>query len=222
MNILIVYWHPEPQSFNAALFELAQSQLEADGHKVRTSDLYKMDFNPVSGRHNFRSVANSDFFKQQAEEVYATEQNTFADDIEGEIRKVEWADLVIFQFPLWWFSMPAVMKGWVDRVFVMGRSYGGGRYYETGFFQGKKAMLCITTGGPESIYTADGMHGEMDSVLKPMLRGILAFTGFDVLAPQITYSPAHLSDQERAEVLQRFKSRLIGVAEEPCIQVEKF
>lgn len=54
---------------------------------------------------------------------------------------------MIWQFPLWWFSVPGILKGWVDKVFAMGRTYGGGRIYEKGVFQGKKAMLSLTTGG---------------------------------------------------------------------------
>ena len=61
MNIFIVDAHPEPQSFNGALFRAATEQLTADGHAVRTSDLYEMKFNPVSGRHNFTTVQNPTF-----------------------------------------------------------------------------------------------------------------------------------------------------------------
>ena len=74
MKVLVVYWHPEPKSFNGAMFNQAVSALEAAGHEVKTSDLHAMNFNPVSGRHNFDTVSNPDFFKQQLEEMHANEQ----------------------------------------------------------------------------------------------------------------------------------------------------
>ena len=79
-----------------------------------------MNFDPVSGRRNFKTVQNPEYFKQQIEETYATENAGFSDDVENELKKIEWCDLMIWQFPLWWFGVPAVMKGWVDRVFAMG------------------------------------------------------------------------------------------------------
>ena len=69
MRILLVYWHPEPKSFNGAMFRTACETLAQAGHDVRTSDLHEMHFNPVSGRKNFTSVKDKDFFKQQIEEI---------------------------------------------------------------------------------------------------------------------------------------------------------
>src|SRR5882757_2931766 len=137
MNVLIVYAHPEPKSFNGAMFRAAVKTLSETGHQVQHSDLYSMEFKPVSNRSNFKSSRNEAFFKQQLEEVHATEVNGFAPDIQTEQEKVEWCDLMIWQFPLWWFSVPGVLKGWVDRVFAMGRMYGQGRLYEQGIFRGK-------------------------------------------------------------------------------------
>src|SRR5262249_35173014 len=149
MKVFIVYWHPEPQSFNAAMFHTACETLAAAGNEVRISDLHEMRFDPVSGRKNFTTVKEPNYFKQQSEEMRATEMNGFSEKIESEIAKIEWCDLMIWQFPLWWFGLPAVLKGWVDRVFAMGRTYGGGRYYQSGFFRAKRALLSLTTGGSE-------------------------------------------------------------------------
>jgi NAD(P)H dehydrogenase (quinone) len=132
MKVLVVLAHPEPLSFNGAMFRTAVEKLMMEGHEVETSDLYQMDFDAVSGRHNFTTVKDPNYFKQQMEEMYATESDGFADDIETEIEKIEWCDLMIWQFPLWWFGLPAILKGWVDRVFAMGRTYGGDKLYANG------------------------------------------------------------------------------------------
>ncbi|EGR3970592.1 flavodoxin family protein [Vibrio cholerae] len=219
MNVLVVYWHPEPQSFNGAMFRRAVESLEAEGHNVKTSDLHELAFNPVSGRHNFTSEHDGAFFKQQLEEMYATEVGGFSADIEAELEKLEWSDLVIFQFPLWWFGLPAMLKGWVDRVFAMGKVYGGGRFYEEGVFKGKKAMLSVTMGGPEDLYVKGGWNGDLDAILRPIHRGILEFTGFSVLAPQKVFGPARMTQQERETVLDDYAVRLKTVFEETPIQV---
>ena len=136
MNTFIVYYHPEPQSFNGALLREAGATLEKAGHEVRVSDLHENGFNPVSGRHNFTTVKDSVYYKQQIEEIHATETSGFSAEIENELQNLEWCDLMIWQFPLWWFGLPGPLKGWVDRVFAMGRTYGNGRFYESGVFSG--------------------------------------------------------------------------------------
>ncbi len=219
MKALIVTWHPEPQSFNAAMFRTAREALTAAGHEVRTSDLYEMRFDPVSGRKNFTSVKDPVYLKLQVEEMFATETNGFSKEIEAEIGKVEWCDLMIWQFPLWWFGLPAALKGWVDRVFAMGRAYGGGRIYESGAFRGKRALLSLTTGGPEEAYRKGAFNGDLAGILRPIHRGMLQFVGFDVLAPQVVYGPVRLTDELRKDALGAFARRLKGIAGESPIDV---
>ena len=111
MKVFIVYWHPEPQSFNGAMYRAACDELAAAGHEIVTSNLHEMHFNPVSGRHNFLSVNDPDYYKQQLEEMHATDTNGFVPDIEAEIKKIEWCEFMIWQFPMWWFGLPATLKG---------------------------------------------------------------------------------------------------------------
>ena len=129
---------------------------------------------------------------------------------------------MIWQFPLWWFGLPAILKGWVDRVFAMGRTYGNGHIYDTGRFKGKKALLSLTTGGPEAAYLADGFNGDLDAILRPIQRGVLEFTGFSVLAPQVVYGPVRADDAQRAAWLAAWALRLKSIASEPSIQVGRY
>ncbi len=208
MNVLIVYAHPEPKSFNGAMLERAVRALEAQGHAVEVSDLYAQGFNPVSGPHNFSALANPDFYKQQDEERHASTTNGFAPDVQAEIEKLSRADLLIFQFPLWWFSVPAILKGWVDRVFAFGVAYGDARWYDNGVFKGRRAMLSLTTGASQAMFSPRGMHGDIEQILFPIHHGMLAFVGFDVLPPFIAWSASHGSDEERHEVLNRYEEQL--------------
>lgn len=86
MNTFIVLAHPEPKSFNGALFDTAVRVLAAASHSVAISDLYRMGFNPVSDRHNFSTVKDPDCLKLQIEETYASEHDGFAAEIEAEMR----------------------------------------------------------------------------------------------------------------------------------------
>jgi NAD(P)H dehydrogenase (quinone) len=222
MKVLIILAHPEPQSMNGAMFTTAIETLEGAGYEVKTSDLYRMSFNPVSGSNNFTRLKNASFFKQQLEEMYATETNGFAYDIETEQQKVEWCELMIWQFPLWWFSVPGILKGWVDRVFAMGRFYGNDRLYENGVFSGRRAMLSLTTGGAEDAYIKDGFNGDIFNMLKPVHRGVFGFTGFSVLRPQIVYGPARLSPAERETALDDWRNRLRNIVQELPVTIETY
>lgn len=86
------------------------------------------------------------------------------------------------------------LKGWVDRVFAMGRTYGGERLYANGVFKGKRAMLSLTTGGPQQAYLKGAFNGDISAILWPIHRGLLQFVGFEVLAPQIVYGPIRLDE----------------------------
>ena len=222
MKILIINAHPEPQSFCSSLFQSAVTTLELTGHQVQSSDLYTMGFDPVSDRRNYTTIKNPDYLKPQIEEMHASEAGGFAADLEAEMCKVEWCDLMIWQFPLWWFSVPAILKGWFDRVFAMGRFYGYGHIYETGILKGKKALLSLTTGGPWDSYQPDGFNGDISGILRPIQRGMLEFVGFEVLLPQLFYAPAHKSQEERAAELAAYCNRLREIESEDPITVGRY
>lgn len=205
-------------SFSSSLAKAASETLAHLGHEVVVSDLHAMGFDPLSDRRNFTTTADASYLKQQREEAYAFENAGFVPEVEAEMRKVEACDLLIFSFPLWWFSMPAILKGWVDRVFAYSRFYGAGKWYENGMSRGKRAMILMTTGGGEAMYGEAGMHLPIDGVLAPIHRGIFWFNGFSPLPPFVAWSAAHGADQDRQEILNTLTSRLPGVFEEPPLQ----
>ena len=182
MRVFIVHAHPEWKSFNGALTREAVRALSAAGHDVTVSDLYRMGFNPVSDRRNFVTVKDAVFYRQQNEEAYAATHDGFAQDIQAEIYKLFWCDALILQFPLWWFGLPAILKGWVDRVFASGaRIDGRGKWYDHGVFAGKRAMCSVTIGGRATMYSERGLNGPISAILFPINHGMLYFTGFTVI-----------------------------------------
>lgn len=218
MNILIVHAHPEPRSFNGALTDTARHTLAEAGHAVVVSDLYALGWNPRSDRGNFTGTLDPEVFKQQLEEAHASETGGFAADVQAELDKLLGCDVLIFQFPLWWFSLPAMLKGWVDRVFAMGAVYGGGLWYDRGRFAGRRAMLSLTAGGPATMYGPDGLNGDIDLLLYPIQHGMLRFTGFDVLPPFIAWQPARIGDDARRAYLEQYRQRLLTLATTPPLR----
>ena len=220
MNVLIVYAHPEPKSFNGAMKDLAVEVLDGADHAVRVSDLYAMKWESAGGPGDFLEREDGAFFHYQREQVHATNTGTFVAQLAEEMDKLVWADLVIFQFPLWWFSLPAILKGWVDRVFAMGFSYGGGQRYATGIFRGKRGMLAMTTGGPPSSYAAGGSHGDLHQLLMPIQHGMFAFVGMDVLPPFVAYGASRVTPEERKAYLEAYRQRLLALDSTAPIEFE--
>lgn len=186
MHTLIVHAHPEARSFNAALTSTAREILEARGHTTEISDLYTEGFDPVEGPRHYAERADSERFAPLTEQRHASERGQLPADVAREINRLERADLVILQFPLWWHAQPAIVKGWFDRVFVYGGLYTGSRRYDAGHFRGKRAMLSVTTGGPRRSFLPYGRGGPIERLLWP-INYSLYYMGFDVLAPQLTY-----------------------------------
>ena len=215
MKFLCVLAHPEPASFTAGLARHGMKALDKEGHVTDVADLYGMKFDPVSDRRNFLEPANWDRFDQQAEERLASASGGFAPGLQSEMDRLEACDVLILQFPIWWLGMPAIMKGWIDRVFAVGRTYGGGRWFDRGLMKGKRAMLAVTIGGTDQAYSRDGIYGPVADVLRPINHGILAFCGFDVVEPFIAFAPSRKGEQERQEIFASYADRLVNIGSAP-------
>ncbi|MGE5384692.1 MAG: NAD(P)H-dependent oxidoreductase [Betaproteobacteria bacterium] len=211
MNVLIVFAHPEPQSFNAAMKDRSVEVLRAQGHEVVVSDLHAMGWKAVADAGDFAARANPDYLVYALEQRHGFRDGTLAADIRGELDKLMWADLVIFHFPLYWYSMPAIMKGWVDRVLISGLCYGGLRFYDRGGLRGKRAMLAVTLGGQPHMFSRAGVHGDLHLLLSHILRGTLAYVGFSVLPPFFAFHVPYISVEARQQTLQRYEQHLKGL-----------
>ncbi|MBO6900102.1 MAG: NAD(P)H-dependent oxidoreductase [Rhizobiaceae bacterium] len=222
MNILFVLAHPEPKSFNARLVELGRQHFERNGNTVEVSDLYGQRFDPVEKADHYACRADGNVFAPLAEQRHAYREKALPCDIEVEIGKLERADLVIFQFPVWWHSTPAILKGWLDRVFVAGGLYTSRMRYDRGYFRGKRALCSVTSGAPEEVFVPGGRGGEISQILWS-LQFSLHYMGFCVLPPHASFGVAghgfsYVDDEtfvRQFESLEnRWLSRLAGVADD--------
>lgn len=211
MNVLVVHAHPEPRSFCAALRDAAAETLTAAGHSVVVSDLYAMGFNPLASGADFAAAKNPDYLVYALEQRHAAETGGLAPDIRAEIDKVQACDLLILTFPIFWMSMPAMLKGWIDRVFVSGLFYGGRRIYDRGGMAGKRALVATTLGGREHMFGNGGLHGELvgrSGMLRHLLQGSLGYVGMTVLDPFVVYHVPYVSAEARTAELARWRSEL--------------
>jgi NAD(P)H dehydrogenase (quinone) len=162
VNNLIIYVHPNPASFNHAIMDAYASELKASGHEVRIRDLYALGFNPV--------ITLSDYDMLDRGEP--------PEDIRQEQDHIRWAGVVSFISPIFWAGMPAVLKGYVDKVFSLGFAYSFQGERPKGLLRGKKAVILNSTGGSLMYYRKSGM---LDSIRTTIDNGIFRFCGIEVL-----------------------------------------
>ncbi|MBU7598413.1 NAD(P)H-dependent oxidoreductase [Streptomyces sp. P38-E01] len=228
MNILWIFAHPEQRSLNASLRDEGLAELEAAGHSTRLTDLYAIGFNPVVGRSDFEGdLAGRDGTAgdgtgrdgsprlrvgEAQERGYA--ERTLSADILAEQEKVAWADVLVFQFPLWWFGPPAILKGWFDRVFVQGFAFGiedeQGRVmrYGRGPLSGRRALVVTTVGGRATAFEGRGVHGHLEDVLHPLLHGTFWYAGIEALPPFLVPGADRLDERGYADHARALRTRL--------------
>jgi NAD(P)H dehydrogenase (quinone) len=216
MRVLIVYAHPEPMSFNGTMKDLAVETLSAAGHSVTVSDLYAQGFNPVAGAGDFRGRADPDRLDLGMEQAHAARSGGFAPELQAEIDKLLAADFLLLQFPFWWYSVPAILKGWIDRVFAYGAAYDFGRTWDRGVFTGRRAMLSFTTSAPPTSSLPDGRNGDLERTLWPLHAGVLALCGYDVLKPFVAHAVRWVDQGRREAILAEYRQRLLHIeADQP-------
>ena len=211
MKIFVVHAHPEPQSFCSAMKDKAVETFQNLGHEVQISDLHQMKWNPVASGDDFEVRSQPDYLVYALEQRESYKSGQLSPDIQAEIEKLKWCDLLIFNFPMYWFSVPAIMKGWIDRVFVSGLCYGGKRFYDQGGLKGKKGLLAFTLGGREHMFGEDKIHGEMQTMLSPLLRGSMAYVGLSVLPPFIAWHVPYITDEDRHSLLEQYQTYLTNL-----------
>jgi len=167
-----------------------------------------MGWNPALGPSDFDNRADADYLDLSREQEHAFAQGRQSADVRAEQAKVMATDLVLFQFPVWWFSMPAILKGWVDRVFSRSFAYSSRRKYESGHFKGERDAL------PHDRNSIDAVRAEWHRWRSPSCalahsqRHPLGYIGFTVLPPSAAWMPARVSAQERQAYLDAFAERL--------------
>ncbi|CCE74484.1 NAD(P)H-dependent oxidoreductase [Clavibacter nebraskensis] len=208
---LIVHAHPEPLSFATAQMREAERALASRGCAVTVVDLREGGWDPVLARAQLPDAGER--FKPQAEQMAAVRDGRLDPAVARQLDALLEADLLVLSFPLWWFSVPAILKGWLDRVLVMGAVFGGDHgLFDEAALVGRRAVLLVTTGGSPESFGPGSWFGDLDALLFPLHHGTLRFVGYDVLEPVVTYGPAHLDDAARDAALGEVRAAFDAIA----------
>jgi NAD(P)H dehydrogenase (quinone) len=199
VHALWILAHPDPHSLNARLCQVGTEALRAAGWQVEESDLYATGWDPVLVKEG-------------------------GPDVEREQLKLQRADLVVLQFPLWWYGMPAILKGWIDRVFEAGFAYdvidpetGRARKYGDGGLVGKQALAVITAGDRPGSLEPRGISGSVEDVLWPLLHGTFWYTGMEALQPHLVTRARDLTSTDVERVESELTRRLEQISEDEPI-----
>ena len=216
MNVLIVYAHHEPGSFTTAMKNVALQALEAQGHSVVVSDLYAQGFSAVAQKWDFVTTSGGHFNYMLEQKHAANLEMSFSPDILGEIQKLKAADIVLFITPIWWMSVPAILKGWFDRVLAMGVAWDNDKIYENGLMRGKQAILIAAAGQPEAYFQQEGRHrATPNQLLYPINHTTLGFCGFNVHEPFVALNVIQSTVDVREKILKDLQFRIQNLVASP-------
>ncbi|KAK3093583.1 hypothetical protein FSP39_017727 [Pinctada imbricata] len=216
-RVLIVFAHPDKRSFNGALLQTAIHSLESKGCQVEVSDLHQQNFDPRDNISDVKLDTDNDVaFNYSIESGKAYRSGKLSEERNAEIDKVKRADLVVFQFPLYWSAAPAILKGWMDKVLIDGfaADFEKGKILDKGLMKDKTAVLSITTGGSRATLSSFGLFGDINVLLWPLQYGTLRMCGFNVLRPQLSCETLFVSEDKRKEYLASWESRLCSIFDE--------
>lgn len=202
MKVHIVFAHPNLASFNGHLRTTAIEFFNKNDIHYTVSNLYQTKFKASADENDFISLANPTYFDLQLEQAQAILNGSFVDDIKKEQQLLLGADLIIFQFPFWWYSMPGLLKGYIDRIFSMGWAYGGAQA-----LRGKKILVSTTTGAPEMAWTDDN-RGSIKDIFKHLFIGTFGLTGLNPVEPFIVYGAKRLNDDQKILTTNEFRNYL--------------
>ncbi|MFB1048773.1 NAD(P)H-dependent oxidoreductase [Streptomyces chrestomyceticus] len=221
MKVLWLAAHPEERSLNSSLKNEGIRTLRDHGHEVQVSDLYAMKWNPVVDADDYdHSPTERLHISNAAHHAYTN--GTLSPDIRAEQEKVTWADTLVVQFPLWWYGMPAILKGWFDRVFVRGFAYGiddpatgQALRYGDGPLTGKRAMAVVTAGARPSSIGPRGVNGDLNDLLFPLHHGTFWYTGMSVAPPFLVPSADRTTPATFEDTAARLRTRLLELPSTP-------
>jgi NAD(P)H dehydrogenase (quinone) len=186
MKVVVIYAHPNPVSFNAAIAAVVKEELEKKGAEVKFKDLYAMKWNPVLSAEDFKSF----------------QKGTIPEDIKTEQADISWADAVIVICPVWWTSVPAILKGYIDRVFTYGFAYKYTANGPKGMLKGKNALLITTSGSDKPV---DPQNGMVELITNTFVYGVFGFSGFAKCEHKNFFAVPTAADGERKDMLSEIR-----------------
>jgi NAD(P)H dehydrogenase (quinone) len=221
MHALLVTAHPSPRSLTAELARVTRSALDGCGWSVEESDLYAMGWDPAVRLEDYGDgTGGAETVTLRSGRAY--DAGALAPEIVAEQDKLRRADLLVLLFPMWWHGMPAILKGWFDRVFVNGFAFGlkdgAGlpRKYGDGGLAGRRMLAVVSAGDRGESFDPRGLNGDLEELFFPLLHGTAWYTGMAPLRPHLV-SGVDRPGWDRFELeADRLRERIVGLpAEHP-------
>ena len=177
MKVLIVFTHPVKKSFNRAILERVNAGLSSAGHEVQTADLYAEGFQPAMIEEDFAQF----------------EDKPMPEDVLREQARVEWSDAIVLIFPYWWWSIPAMLKGWIDRVMSYGWAWIDPARPEDGYLKDRKLLVLTTTGASARALAKRGYDTAFHTQLNV---GVCEYCGFKDVTTRMFHEVHHETPEE--------------------------
>ncbi|SIS86293.1 NAD(P)H dehydrogenase (quinone) [Zobellia uliginosa] len=187
MKHLIIYAHPNSGSLNHHFKQTLANTLSRQNHDLIIRDLYDLGFNPV--------LSLADMSGQRKGEV--------SEDVQKEQEYITWAEHITFVYPIWWTGMPAIMKGYIDRVFSYGFAYRYDGGVQKGLLKGRRATLVNTHGKSQAEYKGIGMDKALSLTSD---TGVYGYCGLEI-AQHFFFDQA---DRPSPERIQEWTEMLIA------------
>ncbi|NRD77096.1 NAD(P)H-dependent oxidoreductase [Bacillus sp. BRMEA1] len=189
MKHLIIYAHPHKESLNRSILETTVNTLKKNGHEVVVRDLYALNFQPVL----------------KAEDTSAMRAGETPIDIKTEQEYITQADVITFIYPIWWAGLPAILKGYVDRVLSYGFAYAYGEAGIMRMLSGKKGLIINTHGSPKEHYDESGMTGSLKITSD---IGIFEFVGIEPVDHLFFGSVGSLNEEAYKGMLKEVEEKI--------------
>lgn len=195
MKTLIVYAHPRPESLSHAILKTLSNTLIKNGHDVIIRDLYGLKFNPVLSAEETIHIVDGKFVRDNA---------VFPDDVQTEMDLIKDSDLLVFIYPVWWNGFPAILKGYIERVYQHGFAYSFENDEPKKTFQGKKAYFIHCTGQPQEGEEAQKLTSHIKAVTSEWLFNSLPVT---VIAHDVYGRVPYLNEEECQAILADIENK---------------
>jgi len=180
MRHLIIYAHPNENSLNHHLLNTVIETLQSHNEEIIVRDLYKIGFDPVFS----------------LEDMQGQFQGQLSDDVKTEQEHISWAEQITFIYPIWWTGLPAIMKGYIDRVFSYGFAYRYDQGIQKGLLKGKKTVIINTHGKSHEEYEKMGMDKALTLTSD---NGIFIYSGLEIIR-HLFFDKADKASPENLEI----------------------
>lgn len=192
MKHLIVFAHPKHESFNRAILDTTVGVLKNKGHEVVVRDLYAINFEPVL----------------KTQDTNAMKAGQTPEDIKNEQEFITWADTITLIYPIWWTGMPAILKGYIDRVFAYGFAYSYGKDGSGKLLKGKKGLIINTHGAANEKYDKMGMTAGLKITTD---IGIFDYTGIELLEHMFFGNIGSMDEAAHLDILKQVEEKVTAL-----------